>query len=249
VPSLRRLAPSRRSVLVGLALFVAAIGAYALARETSLFAVTTIDVRGGTPAVRAEVRAALAGDQGRSLLRVDQGQVASLLASVPDVATFRFDRRFPHTLRITVKPEHAALVLRRGPDAFLVSTTGRVLRRLQHPRASSLPRVWVKPSVQVAVGDELAANDGAAAAAAVAAARAVGFRYGARTVTGGQSGLVLVLPSTFEVRLGDPGDLRLKLTIAGRILAAQADVATRPGYLDVSVPERPVLSTNSQVAG
>jgi cell division protein FtsQ len=248
-PMLARFAPSRRSVLVGLGLFVAAAGLYLVARQTSLFAVSTLDVRGGTPAIRAEVRAALAGDEGRSLLRVDRNQVAGLLAGVPDVSSFRYDRHFPHTLRVTIRPERAALVLRRGPDAFLVSTTGRVLRRLPHPRASSLPRVWVRARTRLAVGEELSAADGAAAAAAVAAARAVGFRYGVRTITGGAGGLALVLPSGFEVRLGDPGDLRLKLTIAGRILTAEATATAGAGYLDVSVPERPVLSANSQVEG
>lgn len=246
-PQLERFAPSLRSVLVGLGLLAAAGALYLVARQTSLFAVTTFDVRGGTPAIRAEVRTALAADQGRSLLRVDRGQVAGLLATVPDVASFRFDRHFPHTLRVTIRAERAALVLRRGPDAFLVSTTGRVLRRLPHPRASSLPRVWLRAQTQIAVGQELAAADGAAAASAIAAARAVGLRYAVRTVTGGGEGLTLVLPSSFEVRLGDPGDLRLKLTIAGRILAAETAVTTAAGYLDVSVPERPVLSANSQV--
>jgi cell division protein FtsQ len=248
-PTLGRLAPSRRSVLVGLGLFFAAASLYLVARQTSLFAVTTLDVRGGTPAIRAEVRAALAGDQGRSLLRVDRDQVAGLLATVPDVASFRYDRRFPHTLRVTIRPERGALVLRRGPDAFLVSTTGRVLRKLPHPRASSLPRVWLRPQTQLEVGEELSAADGAAAAAAVAAARAVGFHFTVRTISGGDDGLALVLPSRFEVRLGDPGDLRLKLTIAGRILSAETSATTQPGYLDVSVPERPVLSSNSRVEG
>jgi cell division protein FtsQ len=248
-PTIARFAPSGRSVLVGFGLFVAVAGAYLLARQTSLFAVTTLDVRGATPAVRAEVRAALAPDRGRSLLRIDRDAVANLLATVPDVASFHYDRHFPHTLRVTIRPEHAGLVLRRGPDAFLVSTTGRVLRRLPHPRASSLPRIWLRPQTAVEVGEQLSAADGAAAAAAVAAARAVGFHYAVRTVADVQGSLALVLPSGFEVRLGGPGDLRLKLTIAGRILSADAQVPTGPGYLDVSVPERPVLSTKSQVAG
>jgi hypothetical protein len=54
------LVPTGRSLLVALALLAAGAGAYAAARETSIFAVRTLDVRGGTPALRSEVRAALA---------------------------------------------------------------------------------------------------------------------------------------------------------------------------------------------
>jgi hypothetical protein len=58
-----------------------------------------------------------------------------------------------------------------------------------------------------------------------------------------------VLASGFQVRLGDPGDVRLKLAIARRIFRVAAIGPTSVGYLDVSVPERPVLNTNSQVGG
>jgi hypothetical protein len=61
--------------------------------------------------------------------------------------------------------------------------------------------------------------------------------------------LTLVLRSGLEVRLGDSGDLRLKLAIARRILRALGTDATT-GYLDVSVPERPVAgAVNPRVGG
>jgi hypothetical protein len=72
---------------------------------------------------------------------------------------------------------------------------------------------------------------------------------GVRTVEGGKRGLVLILGGGMELRLGDAGDLRLKLAIARRILRATGAAAAGGGYLDVSVPVRPVLATNSQVEG
>ena len=61
--------------------------------------------------------------------------------------------------------------------------------------------------------------------------------------------LTLVLGGGLELRLGDTGDLRLKLAIARRILRATVAATAAAGYLDVSVPERPVLVLNSQVGG
>ena len=49
-----------------------------------------------------------------------------------------------------------------------------------------------------------------------------------------------VLRSGLQVRLGDAGDLRLKLVVARRILAATGRRIS-DGYVDVSVPERPVV--------
>ena len=52
-----------------------------------------------------------------------------------------------------------------------------------------------------------------------------------------------------EVRLGDNGDLRLKLAVARRILLVLGN-ATTATYVDVSVPERPVVGgENPQAAG
>jgi hypothetical protein len=70
-----------------------------------------------------------------------------------------------------------------------------------------------------------------------------------KLVRGGAKELTLVLGGGLEVRLGDAGDLRLKLAIARRILRTTGAAAAGQGYLDVSVPERPVLFSNSQVGG
>jgi cell division protein FtsQ len=247
-PNLKLLRPTFRSILVALGLLAVAAGAYVGARDTSVFAVRSLDVRGGSPAARAAVRAALAPEVGRSLMRVGEGDLASRLATVSLVASFRYDRAFPHTLRITVKAERPALVLRQGANAYLVSSTSRVLKKMTQPHLSGLPRMYVaKKAADIRVGTTLAAPvaDGAAAVAPLAEAPLPGRVV---LVSAGTTGLQLVLRSGFAVRLGNTGDLRLKLAIARRILSTTG-AATGSGYLDVSVPERPVLNTNPQVAG
>lgn len=241
-------APTGRSILIALAILLAAGGGYAVARETSLFAVRTLDIRGGTPAIRAQVRAALAPEVGISLLRVGGGDISGRLAPVSGVRAFRFDRRFPNTLEVVVTAERPVLVIRQGKTAFLASSSGRVLRSLAHPRLSRLPRLWLPTKAEApSVGKELPASD-VAAAMAVAPLASAPLGSHVDSVTSSEDQLTLTLGSGFQVRLGDVGDLRLKLAIARRILGATG-AAAGPGYVDASVPERPVLSTNSQVAG
>lgn len=249
LPPITAFLPSRRSLLAGVALAVLAAGLYAAARTTSMFAVETLDVRGGTPAIRASVRAALADELGHSLLAVGGGAVAARLDALPDVRTFTFDREYPHTLRVSVRREYPVLVLRRvpGKDAYLVAASGKVLRKLEHPLLSRLPRVWVKNSVPVTPGEHLPGTV-AAAAAALGAVRTGALPRGVTNVILQHGQLTLLLASGFQVRLGDKGDLNLKLAIARRILHATGAAGTA-GYLDVSVPGRSVLSTNSQVGG
>jgi hypothetical protein len=249
-PSLQltRLAPSGRSVLIGLVLLVLAVGGYLAARETSIFAVRTLEITGGDPALRAQVKAALADEVGQSLMKVDGAGLDRRIAPLPGVRAFRYDRAFPNTLRIVLRPEQPVLVLRTGAEAYLVAATGRVVRTLAHPRLSHLPRLYVPPKdLQVRVGEPLPATI-AAAATALAPLRGAPLPGGVRFVRGGKE-LTLVLGSGLEVRLGDHGDLQLKLAIARRILRGATASATAGDYLDVSVPERPVLFLKSKVVG
>lgn len=248
LPSLSQLAPSGSSLLVCLALVVLAVGGYLAARQTSLFALRQVEVRGGSPAVQAQVRRALRDEVGQSLLKVDGTALTRRLAPIAAVHSFRYDRSFPHTLRVVLQLEHPVLVVRQGRGAFLVSSTGRVLRVLPQPRLSSLPRLWVKKDVKLTVGQTLPAGEGAAAEA-LAPLRGAALPGGVKTVQAGARSLVLTLGAGFELRLGDTGDLRLKLAIARRILRATGAVSGASGYLDVSVPERPVLARDSQVGG
>jgi len=241
VPSLRRLAPSGRSLLVGFALLALAGGGYAAARDTSLFAVRQLVVVGGSLRTQAEVRAALAGEVGRSLLRVDAVDVDRRIAPVADVVSVSFDRAFPHTLRVRIRAERPVLLLRRGADGWVVSARGRVLSAVRNVRLSSLPRAWVPSATTVSVGATLGPAQGGRAAAALAAIRPP-LAGRIRFVRVGPAELTLVLRNGLQLRLGGIDDIRLKLAIARRILALIGTAASG-GYVDVSLPERPVVRT------
>ena len=66
-----------------------------------------------------------------------------------------------------------------------------------------------------------------------------------RQVLVGDGELTLLLGSGAELRLGDSGDLRLKLSIAKQLLPLTSGAR----YVDVSVPERPVAAYKPQVGG
>ena len=142
-PGLPRLAPTRRSLAIGCGILALAFGGYALARESSMFAIGRIEVSGGSPRLAAQVRRALAPMAGASLVGLDGGNVVRRVEALPTVVRASYDRAFPHTLRITVVPERPAAVLRRGPKAWLVSVRGRVIERLAPHADATLPRIWV----------------------------------------------------------------------------------------------------------
>lgn len=245
---LLRLAPSGRSLLVGFALLALAGGTYAVARASALFAVREVDVHGANGRVAAEIRRTLAPVLGTSLLALDGPAVERRITALPDVATVEYDRAFPHALVVRVRLERPLAVLRQGIDAWLVSTRGRVLRTLPRNVRPDLTRVWAPRSVHVERAGFVDDREFGRALTALRALAAEPLPVRARSVRAGEGELTLLLASGLELRLGNEADLRLKLAVSGRILPTLVPRwEGGPAYLDVSVPERPVAGTDSQV--
>jgi cell division septal protein FtsQ len=163
------------------------------------------------------------------------------------VAGATFDRGYPHTLRIEVVPELPVAVLRQGSSSWLAAASGRVVADLDRGARPFLPRVWLQRDVEVRLGEPVQGLElRAVATVAPLVDRPLPARVTAVVAT--KDELTLRLRNGIELRLGDGADLAVKLEVARRILP---QLEAGPGYLDVSVPDRPVAGTtlNSQVEG
>jgi cell division protein FtsQ len=242
-----RVLPSGRSILIGFAIVAGAAGLYVLARSTPMFALNGVEVVGAPPAVAAHVRTALTPLEGESLLRLDTAEIERRLGELPEISGFTYDRDFPHTLRVTVRAEHPVAVARRGLKSWLVAASSRVISPLPAHARPALPRIWLAHSGEPEVGAPLTDRFALRAVRTLALARLGHFHGRVRMVRVREHDLTLLLASGLELRLGELRAIKLKLAVATRILPrllASGDYA----YLDVSVPERSVAGTNSQVS-
>lgn len=229
-----RFVPSGRSLLVACAVLVGAFGAYWLALVTPLFAVQRVEVRGASPDIERQVRAAARDTLGTSLVSVDAADVAAKVRSLPMVAAVSVDRAFPHTLVLRVAEERPVAVARRRTKAWLVTGSGKVIRETTPISDRDLPRIWLARTVPVALDVRLPAPY-LSGARALAAARAAGLAVKGLRMESGE--LTLALRSEVDVRLGPDRDLGLKVAVAKRVVRV---VGPDIGYVDVSVPERPI---------
>jgi len=234
------LVPSGRSLLVAFAVLGGVLLALVLARETALFAVRSIEVTGAGPGVDRQVSRVLADRAGDSLFGLDLEAARLDVAALPTVASVSFDRAYPHTLRVTVVPERPVAVVRQGAVSFVVSQRGRVMARVDRKSKPDLARIWVAKDVRLDPGTFV---DGALDTAVRAVAPLAGIRFPSRVVSVTTTdGLTLRLRSGLELRLGDMRDVDLKLAVADRVLRV---LPAGSGYLDVSVPDRPVAGPTS----
>src|SRR5205823_9507272 len=140
--------------------------------------------------------------------------------------------------RVVVTPAHSIAVLRRGASAWIVSSDGRVVRSADLSAARKLPRIWIPRIVAaVDVGATVADADAARAIRALAIARGTGFGARIAAVRSSDRELTFVLAGGPELRFGDPTALPLKLAVARRLVPLAASTS---GYVDVTVPARPV---------
>jgi cell division protein FtsQ len=240
-----QLIPSSRSVALSLALALLALLAYLGARETPVFAVRTIDVEGVRPPVARRVEAALSPLEGKSLLKVNGDEVTRLATALPYIAAVTYDRAFPNTLRVQAVAEKPVAVVRRGIEAWLVSRRGRVTAQIAQRTHRALPRIWLEQTVGVSLGGTLAAGGGAEEVAMLDALHEARLARRVASVHRVNGEWAYVLRGGLQLRVGAPVELDLKLAIARRILERNA----LTGYLDVSVPERPVAGPDPQVSG
>jgi len=229
------LVPSGRSLLIAFAVLGGVLLALVLARETSVFGVRTIKVTGAPGSVERQIRRALDDRTGESLFALDLDAARLDVAALPTVASVAFDRAYPHTLRVTVVPERPVAVVRQGAASFVVSERGRVIARVDRTARQQLARIWVAKDVQLDPG---AYVEGDLQTAVGAVAPLAGVRFPSRVVSVTTTdGLTLRLRSGLELRLGDTRNVPLKLVVAGRVLPL---LPVGSGYLDISVPDRPV---------
>lgn len=222
---------------------------YVAARETPVFALRSIEVRGAPGELAARVEATLRRFHGTSLVALDTASVERALRALPAVRSAAVERDFPHTLDVSVTPERAVAVLRRGNEAWLVASGGRVLDAAAVADLPALPRIWVGGPRAPAPG-ELLHPDGLGAAVRTLALVPGDFPARVASAAGTADEVTLVLANGMALRVGDETDVRLKLEVAATVLRSLSR-AERAGlaYLDVSIPARPVGAQKSQVEG
>jgi cell division protein FtsQ len=202
-----------------------------------MFAIERVEVHGAPPGVAVRVRAALEPLAGSSLLAFDATDGNRRLAAVPVIAAASYDRAFPHTLVVRVVAERPIALLRRGPAAWVVSDTGRVLHKVSVRPLPDLARIWLPATADPLVG-AVVAGDSAAAVSVLSTVRDVRLPIPIRSVRLVDGDVSLTLSSGTDIVLGSRSQLDLKAAVAARIL----EVAPTARTIDVSVPERVVAS-------
>lgn len=227
----------RLRIVLGAAVTVLALAVAWAAVASPFLDVDHVDVAGSVHATPVQIGDAAGIHRGDAMVLLDAGAARARLDSLPWVLSARVKRNWPGTVAITVRERSPVAWVARSAGAVVVDGTGRVLERVGTP-PTDLPQV-VAPRRVPPVGAVISPTAGARVAG-----RLKGLvRAGTRRVVVTRHGVVLVVASGLEIRLGQPSAVMTKIRAALAVLRALDGQAT--SYVDVSVPSNPVAGPPS----
>jgi cell division protein FtsQ len=226
---------------------------YLAARETPVFALRDVEVRGAPAEVRQAVVREIGDLRGQSLVALDGAAVVRRLENLPSVRSVSYDRAFPHTLRLVVQAERPVAIIHAGEGAWVISVRGRVIGAALPKAARGLPRIKAGGNRALAAGEFVGdATTRTVLAALALAPKQFPLPLHAARLEDGELTFVLAGAggSRPELLLGEPADVAVKLRVAALVLRhLSSEERASLAYLDVSLPDRPVASDNPKVSG
>jgi cell division septal protein FtsQ len=192
------------------------------------------------------VRQAASSARGVSLLRVSIRDIEKKLAALPYVRSAKVYRHFPDALDVSMQEyQPAAEVQAADGRLWLVADDGKILSPAASGElgASSLPLVVPSAPFVAKAGSwmpELIAKALPVATLLDQANLGRSLPAVAKILVSAGGETVVILQSGAELRLGDPVQLKVKLTVAAGIIEQYLRDGKQLLYADVSVPSRAV---------
>jgi cell division protein FtsQ len=225
----------RQAVVLGLGVcIVLAAGYFLYLRDSSLVAVTKVEVEGVRSGDRDRIVAALeAAGEGMTTLHVQTEELEAAVAGFPTVESVSADASFPHGLRIEVTERPPALVAQAGGREVPVAADGTLLAGVSAASELDLPVVELGelPQSGKLAGEPLEQ-------ALVAGAAPDELRPLIEDISYSKDyGVVLTMKGGIPIRFGPGARAEAKWAAAAAVLADPKLEGL--GYVDVRVPERP----------
>jgi len=205
-------------------------------RDSSLVAVTNVDVVGVTSGDREQIIGELtAVAEKQTTLHADAAKIERAAAAFPTVAGVTVDPNFPHGMRIEISERPPALLAKAGGEEVAVAADGTLLTGVQPDDADALPVLDVPkaPTGAKLTGEPLQQALVLGAAPAPLAPLISDVRVDK------DYGVEVTMRGGIPIRFGSGSGAAQKWAAAAAVLAdPKLDALT---YADVRVPERPTV--------
>lgn len=235
----RRQIPWRTRIVIAAVVAVALGAGYLFwLRDSSLVAVTNVQVKGVTAGDTEQITGQLERSaEGMTTLHVRADELEKVAAAFPTVESVDVDASFPHSMTIDVQERPPAMIARAGDEEVPVAADGTLLTGVEAPK-DGLPVLEVPelPTSPRLVGEPLKQ------ALVLGAAPEPLRPLIERVELSKDFGVEVTLRGEIPIRFGGASSAAQKWAAAAAVLAdPHLDALT---YLDVRVPQRPAVGGN-----
>lgn len=235
----------RAGLIFVLVLAIVAVVAFLWLRSSSVFSVQQVTATVTQHVTEEQIAQAVSPARGISLLKLSTGEIEESLAALPYVRAIHVYRQFPDALEVRIEEyEPVARVRDRGGKVWLVADDGRVLERLAQQASSPLPLIVPATEFKAVAGGDLPrVVTGALPVALLLDGEDMASslpEVGHISVSAGGD-VVVHLEDGAELRLGEPTDLKQKMTVAAYLINKYLRDGTAVEYVDASAPLRPAV--------
>lgn len=229
----------RVGIVIALAGMVVVIGLFLWLRSSDVFAVKHVIATAVEHITEQQIAQATLEARGVSLLRLSTDAIERRLNALPYVRSAEVYRSFPSTLEVRlVEYEPAARLRATDGTTWLVSSDGRVLERKSK---ADLPLIVPAFRVVPEAGEELPEKVTAALPVVdlIRNDQVSSALPAVHHIAVSEAGQVtVVLDGETQLQLGDPTQLKRKLTVGVAIIQQYLRDEKPVDYVDVSVPDR-----------
>ncbi|KUK12559.1 MAG: Cell division protein FtsQ [Moorella sp. 60_41] len=209
--------------------------------HSGIFSLQAVEVQGNLRVPEEEVLRLAAVEPGLNLWQMDVGAVAERVKAHPLIKEVRVERRWPHTLMITLREREALALLPAGGAFWVVDGQGYVMERISSLRQRQLPVVSGVDLKEDPGPGLCLQEEGLRAALAVLQGLPPQERRQVMEIDAGEAeNLVLYLQGQVKVKFGDSSSVGEKWQRLKEALQGVGPVESLE-YIDVSFSGPPVI--------
>ncbi len=226
--------PNRKLLLGILCASALIAGGLSFAVQSPFFVVRQVEVRGLRFADRASVKQIAGACLGQNIFALRKGRVASRIRRLQEVADVRIGRRLPGSVWVRVIERSPAAALLVDGGCVVLQGDGLAFHLLKNA-PKKIPVIDVKDCGSVLVGSKCCRDDVRHALEVVRLCRERSLDV-AKISVDRAGDMCLNMGSGLEVKLGEPAELREKISKLQEALLCKPSLARDAAYINLSCP-------------
>jgi len=213
-------------------------GSISFALRTPTLSIDQVQIKGIHLADKSAITTMAMQAHGQNILLLRKSPIIRKIREINEIKNVKMGRRFPNRVWVRVWERKPDVVITDNSCYCLAQSDGFMFHRTSGP-VKGLPIVELGDSERVKAGKKVSSMIAQCALEVFKYARKDGLKLSKISVDP-DGDMCLNMGSDFYVKLGQPDDIALKMSLLRNTLAHKPSIVRDGAYIDLSCPKYPV---------